>query len=70
MTLANKTTPTDSERAKALLGEGEYSLDQLRAMISTAFLPAHAADYYGAVKQLFAVLTERAAAIRGNTDGK
>jgi len=44
----------------------EYSLEQLRAMTRAAFLPAHATDYYSAVKQLFAALTERDA-VRATT---
>lgn len=39
----------------------EYSLEQLRAMVTTPMLEAHLPDYYGAVKQLYAVLTERRA---------
>lgn len=39
----------------------EYSREQLRAMATLPCLQAHLFDYYGAVKQLFAALTERGA---------
>lgn len=43
--------------------EREYSLEQLRTMATTPMLSAHLADYYGAVRQLYAVLTERRASL-------
>lgn len=43
--------------------EHEYSLEQLRTMATTPMLSAHLPDYYGAVKQLYTVLTERRASL-------
>lgn len=64
--MSYRTLVLDSERATAQpeqgadVPESEYTLEQIRAMVNTPLLPAHLADYYGAVKQLYAVLTERA----------
>lgn len=46
--------------------QSEFTLEQLRAMVDTPMLAAHLPDYYAAVQQLFAVLTERP---RVTTDG-
>lgn len=45
------------------MSDHEYTLEQLQKLARMPLLPAHLPDYYGAVKQLLAVLTERNALI-------